>query len=73
MSDELDAYQTYILRVWRVRCQGQRQWRASLESPSTGERLWFAGLQPLFAFLSERSEGEAENWKGGDAEMGRTR
>jgi len=56
MSDEPDAYQTYVLRLWRARCQGKWQWRASLESPRTGERQLFAGLPQLFAFLSERCD-----------------
>jgi len=78
MSDESDAYQTYLLRLWRARCGGQWQWRASLESRHTGERHLFAGLGQLFAFLGERCEGEAENLRRdeaeqvghGDAEMG---
>jgi hypothetical protein len=56
MSDERDAYHAYLLRLWRVRCQGRWQWRASLESPRTGERQLFGGLSQLFAFLIERCE-----------------
>lgn len=56
MSDEPDAYQSYLLRLWRVRCQGEWQWRASLESRHTGEHQAFAGLEQLFAFLGERCE-----------------
>lgn len=59
MSDEPDAYQAYLLRLWRVPCQGRWQWRASLESARTGERQSFAGLEQLFAFLSERCDGLA--------------
>jgi len=55
-SDEPDAYQTYVLRLWRARCQGEWQWRASLEGPHTGERQLFAGPGQLFVFLSERCE-----------------
>ena len=69
MSDEPDAYQTYVLRLWRAKCEGQWQWRASLESRRTGERQVFAGLRQLFVFLSERCEGEAENWRRDDAEQ----
>ena len=54
ISDEPDAYQTYVLRLWRVQCQEKWQWRASLQMPRTGERLTFASLRQLFAFLSER-------------------
>lgn len=56
MSDEPDAYQTYVLRLWRAQCQGEWQWRASIEGPHTGERQWFAHLEQLFAYLSERCE-----------------
>ena len=38
MSDEPDAYQTYVLRLWRAKCQEKWQWRASPEGPHTGER-----------------------------------
>lgn len=58
MSDEHDGYQAYLLRLWRARCQGEWQWRASIESRHTGERQAFAGLEQLFAFLGERCEGE---------------
>ena len=53
MSEEPDAYQTYLLRLWRVQQQGRWQLRASLESPRTGERRWFADLEQLQVFLAE--------------------
>jgi hypothetical protein len=56
MSDEPDAYQTYLLRLWRVRCQGKWEWRASIRSPHTGERQVFADLNQLFAYLSDRCD-----------------
>jgi hypothetical protein len=56
MSDEPDAYQTYILRLWRARCQGEWQWRAAIESPHTGERRWFADLDQFFRYLGERCD-----------------
>jgi hypothetical protein len=56
MSDEPDAYQTYLLHLWRARYQGKWQWRASLENPRSAERQLFASLEQLFAFLSERCE-----------------
>jgi hypothetical protein len=59
MSDEPDAYQTYLLRLWRARCQGRWQWRASIESPHTGERQWFATLEQMFLYLSEECERQA--------------
>ena len=69
MSDETDAYQTYLLRLWRARCQGEWQWRASIESRHTAERHVFGSLEQFFAFLSERCDGqdmETQGW--GDAE-----
>ena len=70
MSDECDAYQTYLLRLWRAQCGGKWRWRASLESRHTGERHLFAGLRQLFVFLGERCEGEAENLRRYEAEQG---
>jgi hypothetical protein len=75
MSDEPDAYQTYVLRLWRARCQGRWQWRASLEGPHTGERQTFARLEQLFDFLRERCEGQVPDapetpGKGGATERG---
>ncbi len=58
MSDERNAYQAYLLRLWRVPCQGRWQWRASIQSPHTGERQLFAGLEQLFAFLSEKCDSQ---------------
>jgi hypothetical protein len=59
MSDEPDSYQTYLMHLWRVSYKGKRQWRASIESPHTGERQVFAGLEQLFAYLSEQCERQA--------------
>jgi hypothetical protein len=50
---------SYILRLW---CAGEPQaanWHASLEDPSTKERFGFSGLEQLFAFLMELSEGDS--------------
>jgi hypothetical protein len=54
MNDEPDAYQTYVLRLWRARSKGRWHWRASLESPRTGERQSFPNLEHFFIFLRER-------------------
>jgi hypothetical protein len=61
MSEETDdpPYYAYMLRLWRSESQGRRQWRASLDSPHTGERQMFSHLEQLFAFLSEQCEGKA--------------
>ena len=48
-------YLAYMLRLWQVERQGQPEWRASLESPHTGERLGFANVAQLLAFLREKT------------------
>ena len=53
-------YRSYLLRLW---CTGQAErgcWRASLENLHTGERVGFAGLEELFAFLIEQVEGDGK-------------
>lgn len=54
MSDELDGYHAYLLRVWRGQYGGRWQWHASLENPLTGERLTFATLDELRRYLESR-------------------
>ncbi len=44
-------YQSYLLRLWRTTSGGETTWRASLESPHTGERTGFASLEALFDHL----------------------
>jgi hypothetical protein len=48
-------YLAYLLRLWQVTSDGNLVWRASVESPHTGERHGFADLQALFAFLEEKT------------------
>ena len=47
---------SYILRLWCVGEPQAAQWHASLEDPSTRERLGFSSLEQLFAFVMEFSE-----------------
>ncbi len=49
----------YLLRLWCPNAQGASCWQASLEDPHTGERIGFANLEHLFAYLMELSEGNA--------------
>ncbi len=57
-------YLAYMLRVWKACTDEGPIWRASLESPHTGERQAFADLTALFAFLQERTEEkEMGQWK----------
>jgi hypothetical protein len=55
-------YRSYLLRLWRATCDGQTVWRASLESPQTGEQAGFASLEALFDHLraSTQAKGGGE-------------
>jgi len=55
MMTEQPGYLAYLLPLWRVNDDGKPVWRASLESPHTGERHGFANLELLFAFLEEKT------------------
>ena len=57
MVGERSGYLAYLLRMWRVEAEDGPVWRASLESPHTGERAGFASLEALFAFLAAKTEG----------------
>jgi hypothetical protein len=48
-------YHSFLLRLWLVNEQAGVAWRASLENPHTGERLGFASLERLFAFLQDQA------------------
>ncbi|TEU15247.1 MAG: hypothetical protein E3J21_13795 [Anaerolineales bacterium] len=60
MTTERPGYLAYLLRLWRANADAGTVWRASLESPHTGERHGFANLELLFAFLEEKTEGLAQ-------------
>ena len=61
-EDVQQVYLSYLLRMWRMDCgddsavhsNGMPDWRASLESARTGERLGFGSLEDLFGFLREQ-------------------
>jgi hypothetical protein len=55
-EDDSDGYQVYLLRVWRARCKGHWEWRASLVSPGTGECQSFTNLDQLSIHLREQCE-----------------
>jgi hypothetical protein len=57
MMVEQPGYLAYMLRMWRVEAEDGPVWRASVESPHTGERRGFASLELLFAFLVEKAGG----------------
>jgi hypothetical protein len=52
-------YLSYLLRLWETTDGERRVWRATLESPLSGERRSFASLDELFAFLTDATAAEA--------------
>ena len=58
MESNRSDYHSYLLRLWRVRNDGEN-WRASLEDVQTGELRGFQDLAALQSFLEglEISEG----------------
>jgi hypothetical protein len=50
-SGEMSGHISYLLRLWRERSSASIQWRASLQDPHSGERVGFAHLDGLIAFL----------------------
>jgi hypothetical protein len=58
MSERRRGYVAYLLRLWQVEAEEDAPWRASVESPQTGERRGFASLSELWTFL-EKEIGEA--------------
>jgi hypothetical protein len=65
-------YLSYLLRLWQesggpTDCGGHRPlWRASLERPQEGERLGFASLEDLFAFLEDETGASSPGLERGD-------
>lgn len=54
MIDEQRQYLSYLLRLWQERTASPAVWRASLEDSHTGERMGFADIMQLLAFLKEQ-------------------
>ncbi len=54
MMSKQKHYHAYLLRLWLAADERGSVWRASLEDPHTGERLTFATLERLFAFLEDQ-------------------
>ena len=67
MDREPSDYISYLLRVWQTSSEENMAWRASLESPHTGERIGFANLDKLFAFLRQQTGAVYDSDKAGDA------
>lgn len=48
-------YRSYLLRLW-LEPNDPPEWRAMLESPSSGERHGFSTLKALFSFVEQEAE-----------------
>ncbi len=48
-------YLSYLLRLWQTHDGETWIWRASLESPGTGDRHGFASLKALIDFLEAQT------------------
>lgn len=46
-------YVAYLLRLWQENPEGT--WRALLENPNSGERVGFADLAELVAYLENKT------------------
>jgi hypothetical protein len=77
MGREQQRYMSYLLRLWQAGSGNQDVWRASLQSPHTGEVMGFSTLEALFDFLrlqtgaasdrddlEESTEGQGERREG---------
>ena len=51
MAADQDGYRSFMLRLWRGDDGDASQWRASLQDSRTGERIGFASLENLMAYL----------------------
>jgi hypothetical protein len=54
MGKQQTDYMSFMLRLWHVGDgEPETLWRASLQNSLTGERMSFATLEELFAFLRQ--------------------
>ncbi len=56
-KSDAGARRSYLLRLWRSDALETSFWQASLEDPQTGERIGFANLDHLFAYLIGQTPG----------------
>ena len=59
------GYLSYLLRLWQESEKGAG-WRASLQSPDTGERVGFASLDKLYGFLQRQTGAAPDTGEGQD-------
>jgi|GEM_PF-2036331 len=50
-AEETRDYVAYLMRLWREKGGESTKWCASLQDPHTGEKVGFASLEALFAYL----------------------
>jgi hypothetical protein len=69
MTNSQPRYLAYLVRLWEVDTNGRSVWRASAQSPHTGERHAFADMDLLFDFLEQRTKGEVvSTWRFGESQ-----
>lgn len=61
-------YLSYLLRLWQdsggdLPSDEPPPWRASLEIPQSGDRLGFANLEDLFAFLENETRSASPSFE----------
>jgi len=61
MTEALPASQSYLLRLWPASSAGTRVWRVSVVNVHTGERIGFADLASLVAFLEAQTDGMSKH------------
>jgi len=64
MITEEIGYRSFLLRLWHMKHNGRRIWRASLENPRSGEQQTFSSLEELVLYLHNLEgimEGEVVN------------
>jgi hypothetical protein len=70
MTRAKPRYLSYLLRLWQAGSEGRPVWRASLESPRTGERISFLGSEDLFAYLERQIAAAPAPSEGVEDEVG---
>ncbi len=69
--NERCRYLSYMLRMWETSDGESQVWRASLESPGSGQRRGFADLQSLMDFLADQTERQDEQDRERDTHGGK--
>ena len=57
MTTRQRHYRAYLLRLWQIDDGDMAAWRASLETPGTGERRGFGSLEELCRWLQDQAWG----------------